>query len=255
MQLVKQKFPNLQVFYLLDRHTTAFGTGDAAKGKHGEPRPYYVGWANKWLIADQLSGRTELKWDGPDAPAPLLTWGPYLWTVNDEPRADGYRWTPEMVVPDGVHLTEGGQERMGRELVAYFSRDPPAKLWFTEGEKSSTPQSAVVASSQTDASYPVKVTGDVKKPPKAAGPDDPAWWLGPNNKLPKAVRLVDPHTVVRAVFKNTDGKQVAELDDILRRHTNLDKLLGPGSYTVDFIDPDGNKIKLTKEVDTILEVK
>jgi hypothetical protein len=69
------------------------------------------------------------------------------------------------------------------------------------------------------------------------------------------VRLFAPHTTVTAVFKNLDGKPVISIDDILRRHTNLDRLLAPGEYLVDFLEPTGNKIKLTLEVDTTLTVK
>ena len=144
--------------------------------------------------------------------------------------------------------------------MEFFSRDTQAGTWFTAGTqlaKVATPVAATAVAKFPNpaGSYKVELKGDVTRPPKLAEADDPAWWLGPNNKLPKVVRLVAPHTTVKAVFKDLSGKPVIAIDDILRRHTNLDQLLGPGDYLVDFLDPAGNKIKLTLDVDTTLTVK
>ena len=94
-----------------------------AKAKHGEPRPYHNGWAVKWLIEDQAAGRADLRFEGEDAVAPLAAWATYFWTDGDTPRPDGYRWTRDDVVADGVHLSESARVRVAGELLTFFAGD------------------------------------------------------------------------------------------------------------------------------------
>ena len=131
MRLLKKHFPNVRLCYHSARHTTAFMPNDAGKAKHAEPRPYHVGWSVKWLIEEQSAGKGNLGFEGPDAVAPLAAWATYFWTDGDKLRQDGYRWTREDNVKDGVHLTEAGQKRVAKELTDFWSRDAFAKGWFS----------------------------------------------------------------------------------------------------------------------------
>lgn len=227
MRLLKQKFPNQQVCYLVDRHTTAFAQ-DVGKEKHAEPRPNHVGWAVKWLIEDQMNGLADLAFEGDKPSAPLLTWGPYFWTDGDKSRDDGYRWTPENVVPDGVHLSEAGQQRVGGELLKFFSTDPYARLWFA------APQASA---------------------PVAGKPVSPAWIVNGKNKLPKLLRLLGTDDAVRVEAHDLDGKKLWELDDICHRATDLNQHLKSGEYTLKFFGRDGKQITLTQEVGEVLKIK
>jgi len=130
LRLLKKHFPNVRICYHSARHTTAFLGAGAAKEKHGEPRPYHVGWAVKWLIEEQTAGREDLRFAGDGAVVCLVSWATYFWTDGDQPRHDGYRWTRDDVVKDGVHLSESGRARVARELLSFFSTDPYAKTWF-----------------------------------------------------------------------------------------------------------------------------
>ncbi len=131
MRELKQHFPNTRLCYHSARHTTAFMPADEGKAKHAEPRPWHVGWSVKWLIEAQSKDAAELKFDGDAAKAPLITWAGYFWTNGDQPRHDGYRWTAEMNVKDGVHLTDAGRTRVAGELLAFWRTDSFAKHWFT----------------------------------------------------------------------------------------------------------------------------
>jgi len=297
VRLLKQKFPHLSVCYFVDRHTTDVAardgsSGNGAKAKHAEPRPYYVGWAVKWLIELQAGGQADLAWDGADARAPLVAWGPYLWTVGTEPRRDGYRWSSEMVAPDGVHLSEAGIRRMGSELLRFFSDDPYARSWFV-GPQASEPAAVKPAAVKPVVAKPVvaetgaalalateppKNTEPKKPEPKntepkntvpkpAAGkeapkkeadakePETPAWIVNGKNKLPKLTRLVAPHEKVRVEAFDLAGKKLFERDDVLHRRTDLNAELKPGEFRLKFFAPDGREITLTQEVGEILLLK
>lgn len=129
-RLMKQHFPNAQLCYHSGRHTTAFIPDPKAMEKHSEPRPYQHGWAVKWLIEAQSAGRADLRFEGEGAVVPLSAWATYFWTNGDDPRADGYRWTRDEVVKDGVHLTDSGLKRVAKELTDFWSRDAFAQRWF-----------------------------------------------------------------------------------------------------------------------------
>jgi acetyl esterase/lipase/HEAT repeat protein len=138
MRELKQHFPNTRICYHSARHTTAFMPNDEGKAKHAEPRPYHVGWAVKWLIEEQAAGKAGLKFDGPDAKTPLLAWATYFWTDADQPRHDGYRWTPADVAKDGVHLSDSGRPRIAQELLGFWRTDLFARSWFAaNGAKAS----------------------------------------------------------------------------------------------------------------------
>jgi hypothetical protein len=246
MQLIKQHFPNARICYHSARHTTAFMPDGEGKSKHAEPRPYHVGWAVKWLLEEQADGRADLAFDGPAAKAPLVAWSTYFWTAGDKPRSDGYRWTPEDVVKDGVHLSSAAQARVADELLAFFATDPYAKMWYlaTDSNWTTTPPApSPIASPAPSAA---------KKP---ATPDEAAWIVNGANKLPKLKRLVGNHEFVRAIIRDSDGKIVHEIDDILNRHTDLNQLLGAGQFDLKFVDRDGRQIELTQPVGDKVRLK
>jgi len=131
VQFCKKHYPNLKLFYVTGRHTTAFMSAEG-KDKHREPKAYINGWATKWLIENQINGDKDLRYKGDDAVAPLILWGPYFWTQGEKTRSDGYSWTPSLVVADGVHPTEAGVEKVSKDLVDFWQTDPVSKIWFLD---------------------------------------------------------------------------------------------------------------------------
>ena len=128
----KQHYPNLKLFYMTGRHTTAFMPADG-KDKHKEPKAYVNGWACKWVIENQINGEADLAYKGPDAKAPLVLWGPYFWTQGTTPRkTDGYSWSSKFLSADGIHPNEDGIARVSGELIDFWSKDPVSQQWFLE---------------------------------------------------------------------------------------------------------------------------
>ena len=245
MQLLKQHFPNVRLCYHSARHTTAFMPNGEGKAKHAEPRPYHVGWAVKWLIEEQASGRADLAFEGPMATAPLIAWATYFWTAGDKPREDGYRWTRDDVVKDGVHLSPTAQQRVANELVTFFTTDPYAKTWFqaTDSKKSDPPVAVIHSTTAQSAS------------PKNQAAGESAWIVNGSNKMSKLKRLVGNNDIVRAVVRNLDGKVVADIPDILNSHTDLNKRLGAGEFRLEFLDRDGRRIELSQPVGESVRLK
>ncbi len=134
IQRLKERYPNLRLLYLTGRHTTDYMPADA-KDKHKEPRAYLNGWACKFVIEKQIDGDPALSWKGVNAKAPLLLWGPYFWTQGDKTRADGYSFTPDLVVNDGVHPNAKGEERVAKDMMEFWKDDPVSRIWLT-GEMS-----------------------------------------------------------------------------------------------------------------------
>ncbi|MFI5172854.1 MAG: hypothetical protein ACHQFW_10710 [Chitinophagales bacterium] len=127
----KEHYPNLKLFYVCGRHTTAFMPAEA-KDKHREPRAYINGWVCKWLIEKQIDGDKQLNYKGENAVAPLILWGPYFWTQGEKPRKDGYTWTPDLLVGDGIHPSQEGIKKVSKDLIDFWRTDPVSQLWFME---------------------------------------------------------------------------------------------------------------------------
>jgi hypothetical protein len=250
MRELKQHFSNTRICYHSARHTTAFMPHDEGKAKRAEPRPYYVGWAVKWLIEEQTAGKTGLKFEAPDAQAPLLAWATYFWTDADQPRHDGYRWTPSDVVQDGVHLSATGKPRVAKELLDFWQTDPFAKDWFNT--KTARP-------SKLTANQSVPAVGKELKPAQIAAqntkPDEPALIINGKSKFAKLERLLATTEPVRLVVFDMAGKQLLTIDDVFHKHTELNTLLEPGEYRLHFLGRDGQRLKMTMDVPDVVTLK
>jgi len=152
VRFCKERYPNLKLFYVSGRHTTEFMPPEG-KDKHREPKAYINGWACKWLIEKQINGDPTLAYKGDNAVAPLILWGPYFWTQGDKPRQDGYTWNKQLVSNDGVHPTEAGIQRVSKDLVEFWAKDPVAQMWFLE-----TPKNVVTAEPQAFMSVQINAT-------------------------------------------------------------------------------------------------
>ena len=64
--------------------------------------------------------------------APVVLWGPYLWTDGARPRPDdGLAWLPRDVERDGMHPSASGRDKVARLLLDFFKTHPLAQPWFT----------------------------------------------------------------------------------------------------------------------------
>ena len=126
---LKERFPNLRVIYLSNR----IYAGYATTALNPEPYSYEGAFAVRWLIRDQIDGKPELNFDPARGPvkAPVLLWGPYLWTDGVKPRkSDGLVWKQEDCREDGTHPSASGGRKVVELLMNFFKTDPNAKTWF-----------------------------------------------------------------------------------------------------------------------------
>ncbi len=331
IQFCKQHYPNLKLFYVSGRHTTAFMPADA-NDKHREPKAYVNGWACKWLIEKQINGDPALSYKGKNAVAPLILWGPYFWTQGEKPRKDGYSWTTDLVGGDGIHPTAEGEVRVAKDLMDFWTNDPVSQIWFLKNpgkvptqieplqyvnlsinkavvqqilysdiadtfrmiilqdstvvykNDAMVKKDSILININTSGDYKFLITDtnekafagkfsideilnitleDTKINEKVKGknagatidPDAPAWIVNGANKLPKLKRILTGNDIVRAVFTDAKGKNVAEISDVLHAHTDLNTLLGRGDYTLTFYDENGKVIPLPEEFKSAVRIK
>jgi uncharacterized coiled-coil DUF342 family protein len=129
--LAKQKFPNLRVAYLSSR----IYAGYAGTPLNPEPYSYESAFAVRWLIEEQMKGAPALNADASkgDVKAPVLLWGPYLWTNGEEGRkSDGLVFKREDLGGDGTHPSGSGREKVAKLLLDFFTTNDLAKTWFTK---------------------------------------------------------------------------------------------------------------------------
>ncbi len=128
---LKMKFPNLKILYMVGRPYTwdLALDGKITNVRSRNPAPYHQGWAEKWAIEDQINGDPGMAYNGPNAVAPILTWGEYQWTHAKAPNADGFFWLPSDT-RDGLHPTDEGKDKIAQYFWNFFYTDPYASQWF-----------------------------------------------------------------------------------------------------------------------------
>ncbi len=130
IQNAKARFPNLKIAYLSSRIYGGYANGNL----NPEPYAYESAFPVRWLIQDQIGGNADLNYnaDRGEVRAPLLLWGPYLWADGVTPRkSDSLVYERADLAGDGVHPSNSGREKVARQLLDFFSKDPLAKSWFT----------------------------------------------------------------------------------------------------------------------------
>lgn len=137
---VKKKYPNLKLLFLTSRAYGGWTCAPASIG-YGEPVAFEEGFSVKWLIEDQILARDpDLQFSGPNAKAPWMAWGPYLWDPT---------WTQDMFV-DGVHPCTPGLEIVARKWYDFLMQDALGWLWFRDNESPSDPQSVAATPAGTN---------------------------------------------------------------------------------------------------------
>ena len=113
-------FPNLKQVFLSSR----IYAGYASTPLNPEPHAYETAFADKWLIAEQIAGKSDL--------TPWLAWGPYLWTDGMKGRKDGLIWTREDVGADGTHPSDQGRGKVAKLLLDFFKSNAATRPWFVK---------------------------------------------------------------------------------------------------------------------------
>jgi len=125
LRVFKKKFPNIKLVYVLGRTHTF---GKIAQWNE-EPAPYYMGWACKWAIQDQINHVPGVEYKGEKAVAPMLTWGWYQWADSTPRKTDGFSWV-ETETKDGLHATPEAQDTLATRFQNFLLTDRYAKNWY-----------------------------------------------------------------------------------------------------------------------------
>jgi lysophospholipase L1-like esterase len=127
LQLLKQRFPNLQIAYLSSRIYAGYATSTL----NPEPYAYESAFSVRAVIQDQLSGLSGI--DYRTGQAPFVAWGPYLWADGTRPRSDGLMWAcSDLSSSDGTHPSASGQQKVANLLLDFVRTDSTAREWFLQ---------------------------------------------------------------------------------------------------------------------------
>ena len=167
VQLGRDKYPNLEVAFLW----SVLYAGYAQVPFPTEPRAYEQGFSVKWLIEEQIQGDPRLNHDpllGP-VEAPVLLWGPYLWTFGAAPRGDGVAFLLSDFEPDGLHPSASGEAKVADLLQGFIAASPPARRIFEARGEVVRAVADVVADATIDTAQPNVPLGgaaalDVREP-------------------------------------------------------------------------------------------
>jgi lysophospholipase L1-like esterase len=125
LQLLKQRFANLQIAYLSSRIYAGYATSTL----NPEPYAYESAFSVRGVIQDQLNGQGGI--DDRGGQAPWVAWGPYLWADGIRPRSDGLTWAcSELSSSDGTHPSASGQQKVAAMLLDFMRTDATAREWF-----------------------------------------------------------------------------------------------------------------------------
>jgi hypothetical protein len=127
-EILHQRFPNLRLAYYSSRTYGGYATTDL----NPEAYAYWSGFADKWLIEDQINDDPDLNYDPTKGTvqAPWMSWGPYLWADGLAPRSDGLTWLCDDFRDDGTHPSDLGASKVANMLLDFFKTDSTAREWF-----------------------------------------------------------------------------------------------------------------------------
>ena len=128
LQILKSRYPNLQIAYLTSRIYAGYATG----GLNPEPYAYESGFSVKWTIEQQIAGSPALNHDAGAGPvlAPWIAWGPYVWADGTTPRSDGLTWLCSDYAADGTHPNPVGSAKVANAILDLCHTDPTATAWY-----------------------------------------------------------------------------------------------------------------------------
>jgi PKD repeat protein len=158
LRLAKAKFTNLVLVYFSCR-TRCYD--NVATDLNPEPFAFETGFADKWVIEDQLMGRNNLNFDPSKGPvvAPWISWGAYIWTDGTRGRSDGFvSICPDDLQSDFTHPSaNGGVPKVAHQLLAFFKTDVTTTPWFLRHTVVGQPPTCAPAANVTNGVMPLTV--------------------------------------------------------------------------------------------------
>lgn len=130
LNIARRRYPNLRIAVLSSR---TFGGWSERENGSPEPYAYESGFATRWVVQSQIEGEAQLNYDPArgEVKAPLVIWGPYLWTRGDTPRQlDALTWSENDVRADRLHPSKAGTKKTTALLLNFFKTDSGTSRWF-----------------------------------------------------------------------------------------------------------------------------
>lgn len=121
-------FPNIKLVYFVSR---SYG-GYASSGNR-EPFAFEQGFGVKWAVESQITANNtfgDLTFLGPNAVAPWISWGPYLWANGTTPNGLGMTWEITDFVADQIHPSASGVDKASTAFLDFFLSDSTTRPWF-----------------------------------------------------------------------------------------------------------------------------
>ena len=144
---LKIKYPNLKLLYLTSRCYGGWSC-TAAAASYRESVAYEEGFSVKWLIESQIAKTdSQLDFSIPNAKAPWLAWGPYLWDPS---------WPQNWFEEDGTHPCAPGETAVAKRWLDFLMLDSTSRSWFRDNVAPATPanlSAKVMTSSQINLSW------------------------------------------------------------------------------------------------------
>jgi len=144
---LKIKYPNLKLLYVTSRSYGGWSCSPAATS-YREPVAFEEGFSVKWLIESQIAGTDPLlDFSKPNAKAPWLSWGPYLWDPS---------WPQDWFEADGTHPCAPGETAFAKIWYDFLMLDSTSRPWFRDNVTPAIPanlSAKVVTSSQINLSW------------------------------------------------------------------------------------------------------
>lgn len=181
VRLAKSRYANCALMILSPRSYAGYASGS----QNDEPFAYEVAFATKWLIQAQVNqlaggGIDPVAGDLSLSVAPLLLWGPYLWSQGTTPNGEGMSWAASDYEADNLHPNTAGETKVGAALLDFFKTSPYTAPWFlaateplaltTAGQATASLAITVVdpltltAAGQATATLTLQVTGGSTEP-------------------------------------------------------------------------------------------
>ena len=157
VRLCQDRYPNLKVAFV---HSVLYA-GYANVSFPTEPRAFEQGFSYKWLIEEQIAGDPRLNFDPLRGPveAPVLLWGPYIWTFGGQPRLDGVAFPPSDFEPDGLHPSASGEDKVADLIEDFIALSSTASRLFAPRPGVARVTATLAADATVDAAMPLAMLG------------------------------------------------------------------------------------------------
>ena len=205
---IKTVFPNIKMAFVSTRNRSYTNNVTTL---NPEPYAYETGFGVKWMIEKQIDGDPSLRFSGPDAVAPYLSWGLYFWIDGHHRRSDGAIRNCDDLISDFTHPSSSGVYKVSSQLLGFFKTDPNTPPWYLRqtvvGQK---PQVTLNGPTTVIAGTPVQFSAVANDPDGQIQEfvwsfDDGDYIWSTNNSSPMKTFFVPGTYTVRVTVTDNDG--------------------------------------------------